>query len=151
MDLQNRKSFLEIKIIWKDDEMVELQVTASDGNYFGKTEIYDTTESLLDFTKEIEGFPLDFNKSLFYETGNKDGYAYFSMHLYCLDNAGHIGVEINFEENVASNQMRKIKNKIRIEIIVEPVFIDYFQKELTQLANNQMGVATLYGRDNILD
>ncbi|KKX46508.1 hypothetical protein L950_0231570 [Sphingobacterium sp. IITKGP-BTPF85] len=33
MTVENRKSFLEIKVIWKDDEMFELRVTASNINF----------------------------------------------------------------------------------------------------------------------
>ena len=34
--------FLKLKVIWKDDDMFELQVTANNGRYSGKTEVYET-------------------------------------------------------------------------------------------------------------
>jgi hypothetical protein len=72
----------------------ELKVTASNGRYFGTTEVYDMTESLISFAQTLIGFPND-NKKLFHDAVFKDGYAYFSMNFYWIDNAGHIGVEIN--------------------------------------------------------
>jgi hypothetical protein len=127
--------------------MFELKVTASNGRYFGTTEVYDTTESLFSFAQTLIDFPKD-NKKLFHQAGIKDGYAYFSMNFYCIDNAGHIGVEINLEDNVATAFRHEEKNKLKLEIIVEPNAIDSFQRELSQLATTQKGIANLYGRDN---
>jgi hypothetical protein len=150
MDKDRLKSFLELQIIWKDDDMFELKVTASNGRFFGTTAVYDTTESLFSFAQTLIGFPND-NKKLFHDAGFKVGYAYFSMNFYCIDNAGHIGVEINLEDNVATEFRHEEKDKLKLEIIVEPNAIDNFQRELSQLATTQKGTAILYGRDNRLD
>jgi hypothetical protein len=150
MDREKLKSYLELQIIWKDDHMFELKVIASNGRYFGTTEVYDTKESLFEFGQKLIGFP-NKSKPLFYELGIKNEYAYFSMNYYCIDNAGSIGVEINLEEKVATQFRNEEKDKIKLEIIVEPSAIDRFQKELSHLATTQKGIAILYGRDNILD
>ncbi len=147
MDIDNRKSFLELKVIWKDDDMFELKVTASNERFFGTTEVYDTSDSLTSFAKSLIGYPTD-DKTLVHEAGEKNSYAYFSMKFYCIDKAGHIGVQINLEENVATEYRQEEKDKLTLEIVVEPNAIDNFQKQLIHLAVNQEGVATLYGRDN---
>lgn len=141
------KSFLKLQVIWKDNDMFELQITAGNGRYWGTTEVYDTSTSLFDFTQTLTGFPKD-NNHLFYEAGYKERYAFFSMKFYCIDNSGHVGVEINLEENVATEFRPEKKHKLRLEIIVEPNAIDNFQKVLIQLAKKQEGTATLFGRDN---
>ena len=41
MDSNNPNSFLELEIIWKDEHMLELKVTATNGRYFGTTEVYE--------------------------------------------------------------------------------------------------------------
>lgn len=150
MDKEKLKSFLELEVIWKDDDMFELKVTASNGRYFGITEVYDTKESLLSFAQTLIDFP-NTNKTIFHEAGNKGGYAYFAMNLYCIDNLGHIGVEINLEDNVATEFRQEEKDKLKLEIIVEPSAIDNFQKALSRLATTQKGLAILYGRGNRLD
>lgn len=147
MDIESRKSFLELKVIWRDDDMFELKVTASNGRYFGTTEIYDTSDSLTNFAKSLIGYPAD-NKELLHEAGQKNSYAYFGMKFYCIDNAGHVGVQVNLEENVATQYRKEEKDKLTLEILVEPNAIDNFQKQLLQLAIKQDGTATLYGRDN---
>ncbi len=150
MDKDRLNSFLELQIIWKDEDMFELKVTASNCRYFGTTEVYDTTDSLFSFAQTLIGFPKD-NEKLFHKTGLKDGYAYFSMNFYCIDNVGHIGVEINLEDNVVTGFRDEEKHKLKLEIIVEPSAIDNFQRQLSQLATTQKGIAILYGIDNRID
>jgi len=149
MDLNNFKSFLKLQVVWKDEHMFELTVTASNGRYFGTTDVYDTSEPILKFAQTLIGFPEE-NNDLLYESGVEDGYASFSMHFYCIDNAGHIGVGIHLEDSFGREFNHEEKNKITIEIMVEPNAIDNFQKELIHLATKQEGIAILYGRDNIL-
>lgn len=143
----NLKSFLELKVVWKDDDMFELKVTASNVRYFGTTEVYDTSDTLTKFATSLSGYPTG-NGTLIYEAGQKDSYSYFCMKFNCIDNAGHIGVQVSLEDNVATEYRQEEKNKVTLEILVEPNAIDNFQKELLSLALNQDGIAVLYGRDN---
>lgn len=140
----NNRQYLDLNIIWKDEDMFEVKVTASNGRYSGVTEVYDTSDSLLSFAKSLNGFPYD-NKILFYEAGKKDGYAYFSMGFNTIGNNGYIGVQICLEENVSTVDRAEEKDKIRLELFVEPSAIDIFQKELIHLAQKQTGNATLLG------
>ena len=130
--------------------MFELSVTASNIDFWGKTEVYGQSESLSKFALTLKGFSND-NKTLLYEAGQKDSYAYFSMKYYSIDKGGHIGVEINLESNVATEYRQEEKNKVKLEIIVEPSAIDNFQRELFHLAEKEEGSAILYGNDNRLD
>jgi len=147
---ENQKSFLELRIIWKDDDMFELKVTASNINFFGTTEVYDQSDSILRFASSLTGFPKD-NKTLFHEAGERDSYAYFSMKYYPICRSGVVGVEIELESNVATEFRQEEKNKLKLEIIVEPSAIDNFRKELVELAKTEEGSARLYGNDNRID
>lgn len=143
-DMENNKSFLELKLIWKDDDMFEVKVTASNGRYSGTTEVYDTSDSLLKFARSLIGFPKNY-EILVHEAGEKNGHAYFSMKFYCIDSAGHFGVLINLERSVATEYRAEEKDKLSLEILTEPNAIDNFQKGLLHLAENQEGTAILYG------
>ena len=145
MNLKQQNPFLEFKVIWKDDEMFEMSTIAFSGDFFGKTEVYEQSKPLSDFAKSLIAYPKD-QKSLFYEVGEKDSYAYFSMKYYPIGVNGIVGVEIHLEENVSTVYRKEEKNKLKLEIIVEPAAIDRFQKELLQLAEKEEGIATLYGR-----
>ena len=98
MGNDNQISFLELEIVWRDEHMLELKVIASNGRYSGITEVYDTSEALIAFVKSLHGYSNDSNM-LVHEAGEKDGYAYFAMLFYPLNNSGHVGLLINLEEN----------------------------------------------------
>ncbi|GEM66338.1 hypothetical protein SF1_43200 [Sphingobacterium faecium NBRC 15299] len=72
------------------------------------------------------------------------------MKYYSIGKSGYIGVEVNLESNVSTEYRQEEKNKIKLEIIVEPNAIDNFQKELFNIASREEGVATLPGTNNIL-
>ena len=151
MSLENKiKSFLKFEIIWKDEHIFEVRINASNAKFIGETEVYDTSESLSEFANKLLDFPKN-GKVIFYELGKKDSYAYCSIRFYCIDNIGHIGVEINIEENVSTEYRLEEKSKVKMEIQVEPNAIDNFQKSLLNIAKIQEGKAILYGRDNRLN
>lgn len=151
MTIENNKFFLELKIIRKDDDIFELQVTASNGRFRGMTEIYETSESLEKFANSLLGFPKQ-NLTLFHEIGIKDGYSYFSMKYYCIENSEYLGIEIALEENVVTSHRNEEKDKLKLEIFIERAAIDNFQKELIELAKKQEGKAIIFGRnDSIFD
>ena len=136
--MYSQESFLEFEIIWKDDDMLELKVFASNGSYSGTTEVYDTSDSLLRFAKTLIGYPAE-SPTLTYQAEHGSNNS-FVMTFYCVDNSGHIGVQIELEEMVREGQ----QNKIKFEIIVVPSCIDNFQMELVQLATTRNGTARLH-------
>lgn len=143
--MSNSKSFLELKARWKDDHMFEIKANASNGCFSGATAVYNSSDitSLLLFAEGLIKFPLS-RKTLFYELGKKDGYAYLSIEFYVIDQAIHTGVKITMEKNSSSKRANE-KDKVELELLVEPSSIDQFQKELIHLAKSQEGTATLYG------
>jgi len=144
---ENQKSFLELRVVWKDEHMFQVLVQASNGDFAGKTEVYETSESLSEFALALIGYPKP-DLVLFYEAGARDSYAYFSMKYYPLGGSGIVGIEVSLESYVDTEFRPEEKAKLKLEIVVEPNAIDNFQKELLRLAANQAGTATLYGRDN---
>lgn len=138
--MENR--FLKLEVIWKDDDMFELQVSVDNGRYSGKTEVYETKESLLTFATSLKGYP-NGNESLMHKCGEKDSYAYFEMKFYQIGSTGIVGVQTSIEENVATEYRKEEKDKLKLELIVEPNAIDKFQKELVKLAQAEQGIAEL--------
>ena len=67
------------------------------------------------------------------------------MKLYTLGKSGLIGVEIQLESNVATEFRAEEKDKVKLEIITEPKFIDCFIKELEPMIKNESGEATIEG------
>ena len=129
------KRFLKFEVVWKDEHMFEIEVSADNGRYSGTTRVYDTKESLLPFAQSLEGFPTGDSK-LNYECGEKDNNPFFHVSFYLANTESVVGVQITLEEE---------KDKLVMDLIVEPNSIDIFQKELIQLANNEEGTAELIG------
>lgn len=138
--MENR--FLKLEVIWKDDDMFELQISVDNGRYSGQTEVYETKESLLTFATSLRGYPKG-KESLMHKCGEKDSYAYFEMKFYQIGSTGIVGVQISIEENVATEYREEEKDKLKLELIVEPNAIDKFQKELVNLAQTEQGIAEL--------
>lgn len=93
---------------------------------------------------KLEGFPNGQN-TLTHSAGEKDSYAYFEMMFYSIGQAGKVGVLVTLEENVSNEYRENEKDKLKLELIVEPAAIDIFQKELKTLAANEDGKARLNG------
>jgi hypothetical protein len=140
--MKNR--YLKLEVVWKDEDMFEIQVSANNGRYSGTTEVYETKESLSSFADSLKGFPID-NGKLSHSCGEKDSYAYFEMNFYSIGTSGIVGVQLMLEENVATEFRQEEKDKLVMELIVEPNSIDSFQNELLSLAQNEDGTAELIG------
>ena len=133
---------LTLEVIWKDEDMFEMRISANNGRYSGITEIYDTTESLLEFVNELKEFPFEKDKVV-HSCGKKDSYAYFEMKFYKIGLSGKCGVLITMEENVATEYRKEEKDKLSMELIIEPNSIDIFCRELKLLAQKEDGTAEL--------
>src|SRR5688572_2164250 len=138
------ENLLKFEVIWKDDDMIALRISANNGRYSGVTEVYEVSYSLLEFVKELKGFPFGKDR-LNLSCGEKDSYAYFEMDFYKIGQSGICGVLITMEENVSTEYRKEEKDKLSMELIVEPNAIDIFCKELKTLAEREEGTAELKG------
>ncbi len=139
-------SLLKLAIIWKDDEMIELAVTASNGRYSGTTAVYDRPEALLDLALALTNFPGK-DQVLIYEAGTKAGYAFCAFRFYPVGPAGHIGVAVCLEQDGATGGRPQEKGRVQLELLTVPAAIDTFRKALYTLALRAEGQAVLYGHD----
>jgi hypothetical protein len=142
--MKDSQKYLELEVIWKDDDMFELRISVDNGRYSGVTEVYDQKEPLYEFALKLEGFP-NGHDTLTHSAGEKDSYAYFEMMFYSIGPAGKVGVLVTLEENVSTEYRENEKDKLKLELMVEPATIDIFQKELKTLAANEDGKARLNG------
>lgn len=145
MGFNSRDSQLELEVIWKDEDLIELSVKAGNGRYFGTTQVYDTTESLMGLAKSLNEF-WDRRTPIAYEAGAKGGDAFWGMNIYLIEPSGLIGVEVVLEEHGSYTGISQVKrrNRVKLEIQIYMAAIDRFRTELLALAQNQEGVASLY-------
>lgn len=140
----NKRKFLKLEVIWKDEHMFELQVSCNNRYFSGIAEVFETQIPLLEFAKSLKGYPKN-RETLTHICGKKDSYAYFEMNFYPIGMNGTVGVEVVLESNTPTEYRPKEKDKLRLELIVEPNAIDVFQRELELLAINEDGDAELIG------
>ncbi|WP_432671400.1 hypothetical protein [Flavobacterium sp. SM2513] len=133
---------LKFEVIWKDDDMFEMRISANNGRYSGITEVYELSESLLGFVNELNDFSFGKDK-VSHSCGEKDSYAYFEMEFYKIEPTGKCGVLITMEENVSTEYRKEEKDKLSMELIIEPNAIDVFCRELKSLAEKEDGIAEL--------
>src|SRR5688572_1840748 len=110
---------LSLEVIWKDEHMLELEVVAANKFFRGVTQVYDQAESLNELSKQLFNYPNN-SKLIFYERGEKDSYAYFSLKFYPVGSNGVIGVQVYLEENVPTVYRPEEKSKITLEFLTEP-------------------------------
>ena len=72
------QSFLSLEVIWKDDHMLKLEVFASNILFKGVTHVYDQAKCLHRLSEQLLNFSNN-SQPVFYESGEKNNYAYFSL------------------------------------------------------------------------
>ncbi len=142
--MSTKDKYLKLEVIWKDEYMFELKVTANNGRYSGITQVYETKEPLLNFANSLNEFP-KYDKELIHSCGVKDTNDYFEMKFYQIDPTGKVGVLIILRETLPVENRTEVKSKLEMELIVFPAAIDKFIIELKHLANNEEGEAELFG------
>jgi hypothetical protein len=149
MGFDSKNSQLELEVIWKDEDLIELSVKASNGRYCGSTQVYDTAKSLMGLAKSLADF-WGGHKPIVYEVGTKGGYAFWGMNIYLIEPSGLLGVVVTLEENSSDTGISQLNrnNSVKLEIQTCMAAIDRFRDELLKLASNEEGVASLYSGDS---
>jgi hypothetical protein len=140
--MKEYENFLNLAVIWKDEHMLELEVTVSNNGYSGVARGYDTGEHLQILAKQLEGFPKD-DQSIFYKIGTSLLQGHLSISFCPITPSGLIGVKVYLEREGSIDCQN---SKVSLELLVEPSSIDIFQKYLNTLAANQQGIAKLIAR-----
>ena len=94
--------FIEIERIWTDDdEMLQLDVRASNDSQVGKQDFYIYPEDFSEFGKKLQEFPKSTNDvaKLVYGEDPKY-YCYLSLSAVVLDSVGHSAIEFKFDNRL---------------------------------------------------
>ena len=140
--MKEYENFLNLEVVWKEEHMLELEVTVSNNGYSGVARGYDTRERLETLAKQLEGFPKD-DQPIFYEIKESSQLGDLSISFCPIALSGLVGVKVHLESEGSSNCQN---SNVSLELLVEPNSIDIFQKYLTTLAATQQGVAKLIAR-----
>lgn len=142
---EDMDAFLEIRRIWDDEDLVELNISASNGIFRGETQVYTTREEIRKWVKDLRGFPTVDTDEVTFCTGEEESYAYAYMRSYTFSGMGKSAMWIALESNVATEYRKEEKNRIELELRFEPAALDRFIPSLERVSQKLGATATLKG------
>lgn len=139
---------LSLEVIWFDDDVLSLQVCASNGRFGGTADVYGDRDTLSRVADAFRAFParLDDHREL--ELGTFDptlagGGA--RLHLHCIDGAGHVVLHVDLRTD--PHQRDKCE-EARFVMRTEAALIDDFVAQLDGMKEVTVGAAaTLVAAD----
>jgi hypothetical protein len=140
---------LQLKYLWHDLDVLELEVSASTGKFSGTAETYISIGGLAEAADALNGFPRDLSdvrELKFGEFGRVSAGGCASLHFFCKNSAGHAVVEVRIESEDESNtgsQWNLPEQNAHSFGEIEASAVDDFVAELRLLDVNKSGIASL--------
>ena len=133
-----------IQALWEDDDLLTIDSHAASWGFVGRTQVYTTFEALEKWATELAAISLLAGQSVGFQAGERNSYAYLGVTISVIDSVGHCQCRVAFESN--SVHTWESKNKLEIEILVEPNAIDRFVTGLMAIVQTKnRGEACLFG------
>lgn len=137
----------EFRVIWHDNDVLNLCVSAWNGQFGGVAEVYEAIGALRDAASRLRGFPKDPEDNRELVFGNFDrncAAGGIKMRFHCVDGAGHAFVEATIDSNCYSGGTIEIAT---LAVPVEAAAVDTFVEELERLDATRSGVACLQAKE----
>jgi hypothetical protein len=135
----------EFKVIWFDDDMIELRCAGWNGSFGGAVSVYEGLDGPQSIAEKLCGFPKtpsDEREVIFGNFGRDPAGGGLKMRFHCIGGAGHAYVEAAFEAN------REVAGTIQTAVLstrVEAAAVDAFVEELRAIGIKRAGRARLIG------
>jgi hypothetical protein len=122
---------IHLKVIWFDQDVIEIVLSCSNGRFSGQAEIYVSHSDLSEFADGLRGFPRSVSDSRNFELGtfnprHADGG--IRMKFICPDSTGHAVVEIRLRGDACEAPGEP--ESVALRIPIEPSGIDLFVQQL---------------------
>jgi hypothetical protein len=133
-------SGIEFKVVWFDQDVIELQVNCTNARFSGRANAYVARDDLPRIAEDLRGFPSSAADSRDFELGTfnpKHANGGIRMHFYCADLAGHALVEVKLR----SDHCKALgeAESVALRIPVEASAIDSFVRQLSVMDQEQFG------------
>jgi hypothetical protein len=135
----------QFRVIWKDEDMFQLSVSAWNGAFAGVAEVYEGIGQLDEIADHLRGFPAnpsDVREVVFGSLEEKYAGGGVSMRFHCVDGAGHTYVESRIDSKTV---MGGTSQSVTLAMSVEATAVDSFISELRRLEKVGSGLAHLRG------
>lgn len=130
--------FLEFEVVWSDEDLQEVVVSASSGLFSGQVNVYGGPNELESVAESLQGFPASPTDRREIHLGQDDlsGYGTAKLSVYCTDSTGHLAVEVSMRAFPASLSLRQESAVVVVPAVVGD--LDRFVEQLRRV-NNQVG------------
>ena len=126
---------VRISVIYTDEHLIELRVSASNGAFAGQADVYADSEAPAELAAVLRGFPKSQDDVREFELGSFDA-AYAGggagFRFYCLDSVGHAAAEVRLRTD--PNVEGGVSDIAVFHISVEAAAVDSFVTELERMA-----------------
>jgi len=136
----------EFRVVWHDNDVINLCVSAWNGAFGGLAEIYEGIGDLREAAAQLRGFPKnpsDIREVVFGNFDRKCAAGGLRMRFHCVDGAGHAYVEATIDSNYKSGGTVQT---VVLAMPVEAAAVDSFVQELERLEAEKAGAAHLQGK-----
>jgi hypothetical protein len=138
---------LQVEVVWWDEDMLELYVSARNGIFAGAAMFFAGFEQLDDFATALSGFPNDFRDTrqvVLGDSGELFGDAYnmgtCEAQFFCVGRLAQAWTEVKIKSKTG-DQVQQATLSFRVEAAA----IDAFVAELRQLNSEKTGSACMRG------
>jgi hypothetical protein len=133
---------IRFRLIWADNDLLEIVLSAWNGEFAGVAKIYVGHGELVEMAKSLHGFPQTNPDDRRFDLGdmNPDGLGGASVRFYTKDMAGHPAVEISI---IAGSHLPGHVQAVTLRAPIEAAAVDDFVTELTKIENQLDSTAFL--------
>lgn len=128
-----------------DDGMITAAVDVAGRGFRGVSQVYTTADAFEELSSRLRRFPEGPVTSLEFQFGMPDGYGYLGLAFSVLDTTGRCACRVQLESNDLPAYGPESRNRVEIDMGVEPNAIDRFVSDLQNLCNKASGEAVLEG------
>ena len=124
---------LDVRIVYQDNDVIELRVYGSNGKYCGTTEAYVGIGELEEAALKIKGFPTgpaDTREIVFGSFGSSSAGGGVRLRFYCIDASVHARARVEIE--VHSDQTGDVET-VSFLLPIEAAGVDSFVAELGRI------------------
>lgn len=145
---------LQLKYLWHDVDVLELEVVASNGKFSGASNAYVSIGGLGEAAIALKGFPRDLSdirELKFGEFGRESAGGCAQIRFFCKNSAGHAVAEIQIETEDESNtgsRWNLPEQTAHFFGEIEASAVDDFVAELRLLEETKSGAASLRFADS---
>jgi hypothetical protein len=128
---------LEITSVWEDDDLFEVKVRASNGDFSGAAKCYAQRKELMELALSLEGFPKSPDHKVNY-SGEDENFSFFTLFFSC-NSSWKLNVRIKIANIITYSNAPKVNNVVEFDMAIEPAALDSFASSLKVLAKAEIG------------